>query len=108
LARRQGIEISHNRFDSDAERLTEALARIEEAASQGDQRPRLESGGGKKHPLAALPGQNSNAPRDGVVLTPRRARYNVAMLALASGAIVIILAVGTGLLMRGATESSTA
>ncbi len=26
LARRQGIEISHNRFDSDAERLTEALA----------------------------------------------------------------------------------
>jgi hypothetical protein len=29
LARRQGIEISHNRFDSDAERLTEALAGIE-------------------------------------------------------------------------------
>ena len=29
LARRQGIEISHNRFDSDAERLTEALARID-------------------------------------------------------------------------------
>ena len=31
LARRQAIEISHNRFDSDAERLTEALAKIEEA-----------------------------------------------------------------------------
>ena len=30
LARRQGIEISHNRFETDAERLTEALARIEE------------------------------------------------------------------------------
>ncbi len=29
LARRQGIEISHNRFDSDAERLTEALAGID-------------------------------------------------------------------------------
>jgi hypothetical protein len=29
LARRQGIEISHNRFDSDAERLTDALARID-------------------------------------------------------------------------------
>jgi hypothetical protein len=29
LARRQGIEISHNRFDSDAERLTDALTRIE-------------------------------------------------------------------------------
>jgi|GEM_PF-1498936 len=28
LARRQGVEISHNRFDSDAERLTDALARI--------------------------------------------------------------------------------
>ena len=108
LARRQGIEISHNRFDSDAERLTEALARIEEEASQGDQGPRLASGGGKKHPLAALSGQNPNTPRDGVVLTPRRARYNGATLAFASGAIVIILALGTGLLMRGSTESSTA
>ncbi|HEY1783754.1 MAG TPA: toll/interleukin-1 receptor domain-containing protein [Roseiarcus sp.] len=29
LARRQGIEISHNRFDSDAERLTDALAQID-------------------------------------------------------------------------------
>ena len=29
LARRQGIEISHTRFDADAERLTDALARIE-------------------------------------------------------------------------------
>jgi hypothetical protein len=29
LARRQGIEISHNRFDSDAERLTDALAGID-------------------------------------------------------------------------------
>ena len=29
LVRRQGIDVSHNRFDSDAERLTDALARIE-------------------------------------------------------------------------------
>ena len=108
LARRQGIEISHNRFDSDAERLTEALARIEEEASQGDQGPRLASGGGKKRPLAALPDQNPNTPRDGVVLTPKRARYNGATLAFVFGAIVIILAVATGLLMRGSTESSTA
>ncbi len=28
LARRHGVEISHNRFDSDVERLTDALARI--------------------------------------------------------------------------------
>ena len=33
LVRRQAIEVSHNRFDSDAERLTEALAEIEGAAS---------------------------------------------------------------------------
>jgi TIR domain len=32
LARRQGIEISHSRFDSDAERLTEALAQIDPPA----------------------------------------------------------------------------
>jgi len=30
LPRRQAIEISHNRFNSDAERLTEALAELEE------------------------------------------------------------------------------
>ena len=30
LTRRQGIEISHARFDSDAERLTEALSQLEE------------------------------------------------------------------------------
>ncbi len=37
LARRQGIEISHNRFDSDAERLTDALAKID-SGGQGARR----------------------------------------------------------------------
>ena len=34
LARRQGIEISHSRFDSDVERLTRALALLEEELRQ--------------------------------------------------------------------------
>ena len=36
LARRQGIEISHNRFDSDVERLTRALSLLEEELRQRD------------------------------------------------------------------------
>ena len=34
LARRQGIEISHTRFDSDVERLTHALALMDEELRQ--------------------------------------------------------------------------
>ena len=39
LARRQGIEISHNRFDSDVERLTDALALIEGAPARPSASP---------------------------------------------------------------------
>lgn len=38
LRRRQAIEISHNRFDSDVERLTQALALIEEELRQREAR----------------------------------------------------------------------
>ena len=63
LARRQGIEISHNRFDSDAERLTDALTRIEERA-----RARLAGASDKNLGAAALadlsssPGARSRSP----------------------------------------------
>ncbi len=48
LARRQGIEISHNRFDSDVERLTRALAMLEEElrqreAAEGERAARAET-----------------------------------------------------------------
>ncbi len=36
LARRQGVEISHTRFDSDVERLTKVLSSIEEEARRAD------------------------------------------------------------------------
>ncbi len=38
LTRRQGIEISHARFDSDAERLTEALSQLEEELAKRETR----------------------------------------------------------------------
>ena len=52
LARRQGIEISHNRFDSDAERLTGALARST-AESQGPRRDCEGSPAGATEPWRA-------------------------------------------------------
>jgi hypothetical protein len=39
LIRRQAVEVSHARFDSDAERLTEALAQLEEEMRQHEANP---------------------------------------------------------------------
>ena len=66
LPRRQAIEVSHNRFDSDAERLTDALAQLEEGLRRKDgARPRpVEAAGastasraGPKAPVPATPKQ---------------------------------------------------
>ena len=55
LARRQGLEISHPRFDTDSERLTKALAFVEEArrkreeaAAELDERQRVGVGTDKR------------------------------------------------------------
>ena len=108
FARRQGIEISHNRFDSDAKRLTDALARIEEEAARRGREDRSLSPPDAKLATAARSGQKPNAPRDDATPAPGRTPYSLAMLAFVSAAIVIVLALGTGLLMRRWTEPSTA
>ena len=107
LARRQGIEISHNRFDSDAERLTDALARIAERTRQDQMDAGRASRGDEKLPTSAIPGQsvaaNKGAPRDVAASAPALARTKFASLALAAIAILIVLAFGARLLMRGRT-----
>jgi TPR repeat protein len=70
LARRQGIEISHNRFDSDAERLTEALTLIE----------------------GVQPGPTPDAGRQRE--PPRRLGVGARWLLIAAGVLVAIVGAG--------------
>jgi len=82
LARRQAIEISHSRFDSDAERLTEALAEIEGKAKEPS------AGVAAAPPASGAPSSASDAPR------ASRARLlvplAVAAIAVAGGAAFIL------------------
>ena len=70
LVRRQGIDVSHNRFDSDAERLTDALARIE---GQQPERPSA-----------------SAASRASQPASPYKSAAGVRRLAAAAAAIVLL------------------
>jgi hypothetical protein len=87
LARRQGIEISHNRFDSDADRLTEALVRIDGAA-----------------PAQSSPPPNVGAALPMAVNSAANARWP--LLAVAA---LLVIAGGAGFFYeyRGAHESET-
>ena len=58
LIRRQAVEISHARFDSDAERLTEALSRIEEEMSRREADPPKPTAGAVTAPAARAAGAN--------------------------------------------------
>jgi len=55
LTRRQGIEISHSRFDSDAERLTRALSALDEVLRQRE--PTEAKRRAREKPEAAEPGE---------------------------------------------------
>jgi hypothetical protein len=61
LIRRQAVEISHARFDSDAERLTEALSQIEEETRGRESDPPQATAGAVTAPLARAEG-TSRAP----------------------------------------------
>jgi hypothetical protein len=50
LIRRQAVEVSHARFDSDAERLTQALAQLEEGMRQREAKPPPPQAAGSKAP----------------------------------------------------------
>ena len=78
LARRQEVEISHNRFDSDAERLTEALAGID-----GDTRV-----------------QPSAPPNAGAALPMAAAKPAASARWLISAAAFIVIAAGAGFVLR--------
>ncbi len=102
LTRRQAIEISHNRFDSDAERLTEALSQLE-----GELRERAAGGepaaARAERPLPERPPQAGAAASTATVANPgaplpappgqwrRRSFVFLAVLGLAIAAGIALL-----------------
>jgi hypothetical protein len=83
LARRQGIEISHNRFDSDAERLTDALRGIDgdkPGAVLGNSAapPPKRAAGGARWLAASAIGLLAAAAAMGIVYEQRRAHDETA------------------------------
>ena len=92
LIRRQAVEISHARFDSDAERLTEALSQIEEETRRREADPPQATAGAVTAPSARAGGTN-RAPE------PSR-RSMSAPASESSGRSLVYLAV-LGLIVAG-------
>jgi TIR domain len=112
LTRRQAIEVSHNRFDSDAERLTEALSQLEDELRQRDAakaQPTAQAGtapgataaepGGAARPKAAEMAANRavapSGPEARVSAPPGQAKRTLVILvalglALAAGAVALL------------------
>ena len=84
LLRRQAVEISHARFDSDAERLTQALSQIEDETRQR---------GGGPPPAKSVAAATPAAPRELEIAAPARGGRSLAYLAAAA----LILAAAGGL-----------
>jgi TIR domain len=99
LVRRKAIEISHNRFESDSERLTDALARIEEEA-RGRPRAPAEDARAKREATAA----RTSGPADPV---RGAARPRLALPVLAVAAVMVLLALGAGTIMHEWSPQST-
>jgi TIR domain len=96
LARRQALEVSYSRFDSDVERLISALAQIgNEARQPEDQR------------LAGRGNRASHTTRGASAPIPAQARSKVAPVAFAAAAVLIFLAFGAWFLSRGPAPEST-
>jgi hypothetical protein len=96
LTRRQAIEISHTRFDSDAERLTEALSQIEEElreraaggslAAASEERPPPERPAQASAAASTVTGPNSGTPLP--VLPEQAKRRSFVFLAVLGLAVV--------------------
>lgn len=93
LRRRQAIEISHNRFDSDVERLTHALSLIEEelgphgAAADRVAREELQKSAWDSESVVSLPPRLNAADRAHVYRPSRRWSWRV-LVALVGGVVL--------------------
>jgi len=96
LLRRQAVEISHARFDSDAERLTQALSQIE------DETREREGGPPPATPAAAA------APAPGQWEPASRARGGRSLAYLAVAALIVAAAAGLFFALQGSKKPDNA
>ncbi len=90
FARRQGIEISHNRFDSDAERLTRVLSAIETEAVHGSE---SEAPGAQQHDGGPSgPAGEGRQPAETTPTAPAPSNKRLARVGLAGAAAMVGLA----------------
>ena len=96
LTRRQAIEISHARFDSDAERLTEALSQLEDELLRGAaaERVPLEEGGKRRAVGRAAASVIEQSPSSAPVHTieapgPRRSVRSRLIVAAVASAVAV-------------------
>ena len=116
LARRQGVEISHTRFDSDVERLTKVLSSIEEEARRADPvDARTAARERKSPPAGAVPGEDlaskKEAPLDrndsGASPAPGATGKQLTPLVLAAAAAAVLLALGALFVLRSRPREPT-
>ena len=109
LIRRQAVEVSHARFDSDAERLTQALAQLEEETRQREGNPPRPQAAGSEaatiSPAAATPRAANRAPGPSEPALPeryggRRSLVYVAVLGLIGAGAAGLLFARPGLGLR--------
>ena len=116
LARRQGVEISHTRFDSDVERLTKVLSSIEEEARRADPvDARTAARERESPPAGAVPGEDlaskKEAPLDrndsGASPAPGATGKRLTPLVLAAAAAAVLLALGALFVLRSRPPEPT-
>jgi len=116
LARRQGVEISHTRFDSDVERLTKVLSSIEEEARRADPVDARTAARERESPPAdAVPGEDlaskKEAPLDrndsGASPAPGATGKQLTPLVLAAAAAAVLLALGALFVLRSRPPEPT-
>jgi hypothetical protein len=106
LIRRQAVEISHARFDSDAERLTEALSQIEEETRRREAEPPQATGGETTAPAARAEGTN-RAPEPSQRPVPARERSGHSLVYLAVLGVIVAGVAGLLVALHGLRKPET-
>src|SRR5271166_4953283 len=115
LARRQGVEISHTRFDSDVERLTKVLSSIEEEARRADLDARTAARERESPPAGAVPGEDLASKKEalldrndsGASPAPGATGKQLTPLVLAAAAAAVLLALGALFVLRSRPPEPT-
>jgi hypothetical protein len=108
LMRRQAVEISHTRFDSDAERLTEALSQIEEEMRRREVDSPQAMAGAETAPSARAEGNDRvSEPSRRSMLAPARESSGRSLVYLAVLGLIVVGVAGLLVALHGSRKPET-